>query len=134
MTPTDNVLTRERIEEILTAFEERDAATASEYWAEDGVFADPHYPEPAYRGPDEVRAALDWALENVVERPGLAVRNVWKDGETFAVEVDTHHTMQDGTEAAFPQVFVVEGEHGQVTRWRSYLPFPPPEDGTGPEE
>ena len=36
--------------------------------------------------------------------------------------------LQDGTEVDFPQVFIIESEHGQVTRWQSYLPFPPPAD------
>jgi ketosteroid isomerase-like protein len=51
-----------------------------------------------------------------------------EDDETFAVEVNTHHTMQDGAEVDFPQVFIIESENGQVTRWQSYLPFPPPAD------
>ena len=39
---------REQIEGALTAFEDRDAATASEFWAEDGVFIDPQYAESEY--------------------------------------------------------------------------------------
>lgn len=124
MAAHEDTLTREEIESVLRAFEDGDTASA----AEDGVFVDPYYPEPEYQGPEEIRAALDWALENVVERPGLTVRNAWNDGETFAVEVDTHHTMQDGIDIEFRQVFVVEGEGGEVTRWQSYLPFPPTGD------
>lgn len=120
-------LTRADVESVLRAFERCDPGTAAAFWAEDGVFVDPHYPEAEYRGPEEVRAALEWALENVVERPDLAVRNVWEAGETFAVEVDTRHAMRGGTEADFPQVFVVEGANGRIERWRSYLPFPPPD-------
>lgn len=125
---SEDTLTRERIDGVLTAFEDRDTERASAFWAENGVFIDPHYPEQEYRGPDEIRAALDWALENIVEQPGLTIRNMWKHEGTFAVEVDTHHIMQDGTDAKFPQVFIIEGERGQVTRWQSYLPFPPPTD------
>lgn len=128
MDANEETFTREQIEGVLTAFEDKDTMTASEFWAEDGVFIDPHYPKPEYRGPEEIRGALDWALENIVEQPGLAIRTVWEDGETFAVEVDTHHTMQDGTEVDFPQVFIIESEGGQITRWQSYLPFPPPAD------
>lgn len=92
------------------------------------MFIDPHYPEPEYRGPDEIRGALEWALENIVEQPGLTIRTMWEGDDTFAVEVDTHHTMQDGTEVDFPQVFIIETGNGQVTRWQSYLPFPPSAD------
>lgn len=128
MTQPDETFTRDQIEDVLRAFEERDAVAASEVYAEDGVFIDPHYPEAEYRGPAEVREALEWALENIVDRPGLTIRNVWEDDKTFAVEVDTHHTMKDGREVDFPQVFIIESEDGQVTRWQSYLPFPPPDD------
>lgn len=127
-TADEGTFTREQIETVLAAFENRDVVAASNIYAEDGVFIDPQYPDPEYRGPEEIREALEWALDNVVEQPGLTIRNVWEDGETFAVEVDTHHTMQDGTTAEFPQVFVIESENGQVTRWQSYLPFPPPAD------
>ena len=67
---------REQIEGVLTAFEDGDAATAPEFWAEDGVFIDPHYSESEYRGPDESQGALERALENIVERPGLTIRTV----------------------------------------------------------
>lgn len=126
-------LTREQIEDVLAAFEERDPASAAEMWAEDGVFIDPHYPEPEYRGPREVREALEWALENVVEQPGLAIRDMWGDGGTVAVEVETHHVTHDGTVREFPQVFVVEGDRGWVTRWQAYLPFPPPSSASANE-
>ena len=53
---------------------------------------------------------------------------MWEGYDTFAVEGDTHHLMQDGIEVDFPQVFIIESEHGQVTRWQSYLPFSPPAD------
>lgn len=124
----EDTFTRAQIEEVLAAFEDKDAVTASEVWAEDGVFIDPHYPEPEYYGPDEIQAALEWALENIVESPGFTIRNVCEDDETFAVEVETHHVAQNDTDREFPQVFIVEGENGQVVRWQSYLPFPPPAD------
>ncbi|MDS0477185.1 nuclear transport factor 2 family protein [Natrinema sp. 1APR25-10V2] len=126
MVANDDTLTREQIEDLLRAFEKGDTETAAAFWAEDGVFIDPHYPEPEYRGPDEIRRALDWALENIVEEPGLTVRKVWEDDGTFALEVNTHHLMQDGAEVDFPQVFVIESDAGAIARWRSYLPFPPP--------
>lgn len=128
MAGDEAALTRADIEGVLRAFEARETATAAAFWAADGVFIDPHYPEPEYHGPDEVRQALDWALENVVEQPGLTVRRVWEDDGAFVAEVDTHHRMQDGSEADFPQVFVVEGENGHIARWQAYLPFPPPSD------
>lgn len=127
-TADEATVTREQIETVLAAFENRDVVGASEIYADDGVFIDPHYPEPEYRGPEEIREALEWALDHVVEQPGLTIHNVWEDDDSFAVEVDTHHTMQDGTTAEFPQVFIIETDNGQVTRWQSYLPFPPSTD------
>lgn len=73
-----------------------------------------HYPEPEYRGSDEIREGLEWALENIVEQPGLTIRNLWKHNGTFTVEVETHHTMQDGTKAEFPQVFMSRHTAGRL--------------------
>ncbi|WP_268899497.1 hypothetical protein [Haloarcula nitratireducens] len=44
------------------------------------------------------------------------------------MEVDTRHRMHDGTTVDFPQVFIIENDNGQITRWQSYLPFPPPSE------
>ena len=85
-------------------------------------------PSPSTAVRTRFNGALEWALENVVGQPGLTISAVWEGYDTFAVEVDMHHLMQDGTEVDFPQVFIIESEHGQVTRWQSYLPFPPPAD------
>jgi ketosteroid isomerase-like protein len=126
MNGDEGTFSREDIEEVLRAFEDRDTATAAAAWAEAGVFVDPHYPEPEYRGPEQVREALDWALDNVVEQPGLAIRNLLTDDGAFAVEVDTHHVTHDDSVREFRQVFIVESEAGEITRWQAYLPFPPP--------
>jgi ketosteroid isomerase-like protein len=126
MSQDSDALSRTDIEDLLRAFEAGDTATAAAAWAADGVFIDPHYPEPEYRGPEQVREALDWALANVVEQPGLAIRTLLSDDGAFAVEVDTHHVTHDDTVREFRQVFVVESEDGSITRWQAYLPFPPP--------
>lgn len=68
---------------------------------------------------------LHWAPENVVIQPGLTDHRVWDDGDSCAVEVETYHTIQDGTEPDFPQVFIVEGTSGEITRWQAELPFGP---------
>ena len=129
---SNSTTTQEQIEGVIRAFENGDTETAADYWSEDGVFVDPHYPEPEYRGPAEIREALDWALEEIVEEPSISIRAMWEDmtSDSFAIEVETHHTMKDGTETDFPQVFIVESENGQIVRWQSYLPFPPPENET----
>lgn len=44
-TQTDDAFTRDQVEDVLAAFEDRDAEAASEIYAPDGVFVDPHYPE-----------------------------------------------------------------------------------------
>lgn len=125
MTTDNDLTTRDRIDKTLNAFEKRDAAAAASMYAENGVFIDPHYPEPEYRGREAIRKALEWALTNIVERPGFTVRNIVAEGDTCAVEVDTHHITTDGSEREFPQVFIVEGGIDGIRRWQTYLPFPP---------
>lgn len=118
--------TIEDIELIFEAWEDKDPVTPAEYWAEDGVYIDPHYPADAYEGPEAVQRALRSGLEESIEQPRLTVRNVWSEGESFVVEVRSHHTMKDGSEVDYPQVFVIEADEGSITRWRSYLPFSRP--------
>ena len=70
---------REQIEGGLTAFEDRDAATASEFWAEDGVFIDPQYPESEYRGPDEIRGRLSGRSRTSSSNPDSPFARCGKD-------------------------------------------------------
>lgn len=125
MTTDANHSTRDRINTALQAFENRDAVAAASTYVEDGVFIDPHYPEPEYHGRETIREAFEWALTNLVDQPGFTVRNVVREGDTCAVEVDTHHVAKDGSVQEFPQIFIVEGSQAGITRWRTYLPFPP---------
>jgi ketosteroid isomerase-like protein len=125
MSQDSDALSRTDIEDLLRAFEAGDTATAAAAWAADGVFIDPHDTDPEYRGPEQVREALDRALANVVEQPGLAIHTLLSDHGTVAVEVDTRHVTHDDAVREFRQVFVVESEDNSITRWQAYLPFPP---------
>lgn len=121
---------RDRIRGVLEAFEDKDADTVSDFFAEGGVFIDPHYPEPEYRGREAIREGFEWVFENALERPGFTIRNFWADEDSCAVEVDTHHATIEGTELDFSQVFVIETEDGLITRWQSYPPYGPPSEAT----
>jgi len=127
VTVEPNKNTRERIESALKAFESRDTAAAASAYAEDGVFIDPRYPAVEYRGRESIREAFEWALTNVVDHAEFSVRNAVGTGDDYAIEVDTHYVAKDGTEREYPQVFVVEGSEAGITRWQTYLPFPPDE-------
>lgn len=125
MTTEKNRSTRDLIETTLLALENKDAVAAASTYAEDGVFIDPRYPESEYSGRETILRAFEWALTNFMEQPGFRVRTVVVEGDTCAVEVDTHHVATDGSEWEFPQVFVVDGGPGGISRWRTYLPFAP---------
>lgn len=124
---SSETFTADDIDAVLWAFEARNPEQAAAHWADDGVFIDPHYPETEYRGRQAIADALAWALDTIVAQPDLTVRRRWGQDGDFAVEVETTHTMQDGTEADFRQVFIVETQAGEITRWQSYLPYPPPD-------
>lgn len=125
MTTDQDATTRERVETALKALEKRDAVAAASTFAEDGEFVHPQYPDSRYTGRETIRRALEWALANVVDHPRFTIRYFLARGGTCAVEVETRYVAKDGTDVEYPQVFLVEvGEEG-ITRWRSYLPFPP---------
>ena len=121
---------REYIEAVLGAFEQGDADDASAVFAEDGVFVDPRYPDEEYHGPEGVRRALEQGFESATERSRFIVRNFWSAETSCVVEVETYYRTADGSERAFPQVFVVEMDNGRVARWQAY-PSCSPHGGTG---
>lgn len=114
------------IHRIFEAWENKDPETPAEYWAKEGVYIDPHYPEAEYRGPEAVQRALESGLEESIAQPRLTIQHVWEDEDSFVVEVRTHHTLVDDTEVDYQQVFVIETRDGKITRWQSYLPFERP--------
>jgi ketosteroid isomerase-like protein len=123
------MIEREYNEAALGAFEAKDIEDASAVFAEDGVFIDPHSPNEEYHGPQGVRRALEWMFDNTIEQLDF-YRPQFLDGRDIVRHRSrTHQVTMDGSELAYPQVFVVEMDNGHVTRWQSYLPYPPAEKG-----
>lgn len=109
-------------------FERRDFENAAKAFAEDGVFIDPHYPEPEFRGHDEIREAFEWVFENVIDDIDLTIRNFWASGLTCAAEVETRQLMKNGSEHEFSQAFIAEfDDELRLVRLQAYLPYGPPE-------
>lgn len=110
---------------LLNAFMAKDKARVLAAFTDDGVLIDPHYPQPVMQGKDAIGAGLDFGF-GFIQQPGFAVRKTWADETSCVVEVDTHHTFINGTEAQFPQIFVFEFAGGLISRLQSYVPYPPP--------
>ena len=115
---------REVLRGLISAFEAKDLEAVMQYFADDAIFFDPHYPIPRMEGTAAIRRGMAWGLRNM-EKPGFIVRHFWSDGNMGAVELDTHHVFKGGMTAEFDQVFVFELQNGKLTRLRSYLPYPP---------
>jgi ketosteroid isomerase-like protein len=113
------------VEQLLRAVETKDIEAVLACFADDAVFFDPHYPTPEMRGKVAIRQGLEFAF-SVLKQPGFAIRHFWAAENDGALEVDTHHVMQDGVEAHFPQVFVFEMRGDLLGRFQSYVPYPPP--------
>lgn len=125
MTTDENQSILDRIDDALIALENRDAAAAASMYAADGVFIDPHYSTFEYYGRETIRETSDWVPTAIMERLGFPVRDFVEEGDTYAVEVDTHHIAKDGSEREFPQAFVVEEDDNGIRRRQTYLSFPP---------
>ncbi len=119
---TDN---RALIERLLRAFEAKNIQETVDCFAEDGLLVDPHYPEPTMRGKAAIQQGLEFAF-GMLKQPGFEIRHMWSHDQSGAVEVDTHHRLQDDSEARFPQVLVFETQNGLFTRVQLYVPYPPP--------
>lgn len=93
-----------------------------------GCSSTPHYPEPEFRGHDEIREAFEWVFENVIDDIDLTIRNFWASGLTCAAEVETRQLMKNGSEHEFSQAFIAEfDDELRLVRLQAYLPYGPPE-------
>ncbi|WP_336363662.1 nuclear transport factor 2 family protein [Halalkalicoccus salilacus] len=125
MTTDENQSIFDRIDDALIALENRGAAAAASMYATDGVFIDPPYSTFEYQRRETIRETFDRVPTDVVNRLGFPVRDFVEEGDTYAVEVDTHHIAKDGSEREFPQAFVIEENDNGTKRRQTYLSFPP---------
>ena len=119
------MLTLENIQAVFTTFEGMDLAKVMQYFADDAVLIDPHYQQSRMVGRAAIERGLRWGLGNMI-KPGFTVRQIWLNGPTAAVEVDTHHLFKGGMELRFEQLFVIESREGKITRMQAYVPYGPP--------
>jgi ketosteroid isomerase-like protein len=115
---------RRQVEQIFAAFEAKDIEAVMAQFADDATVTDPHYPIPEMAGKAAIRRGFEWALGNM-ERAGFNVVGIWSDGDSGAVEVDTHHVFKGGMEVKFTQIFVIELQDGLITRLHSFGPHRP---------
>lgn len=116
---------KEILDGLITAFTTKDLEAVMDFFTEDAILYDPHYPVPRMEGAAAIRQGMAWGLGNL-EKPGFNVRHFWSDGQNGAVEIDTHHIFKGGMEVTFEQVFVFELVDGKLKRLQSYVPYPPP--------
>lgn len=110
----------------LYALRAKDVGALLAQWADDGVFIDPHFPEPEMRGHAAIAAGHRWAFAGM-RRFGFTLHR-WFDGadaSSGAAEVATHHVLRTGRRLEFPQVFVVDSRDGLLTSLRAYEPYGP---------
>ena len=115
---------KQQVEQIFAAFEARDIEAVMAQFADDAIVIDPHYPIMEMKGKDAIRQGFEWALGNM-EQAGFKVLKVWSDGDSGAIEMDTHHVFKGGMEMKFTQVFVIELRDGLITRLHSFGPYRP---------
>ena len=122
-------ITQRDFETAMRAFENQQFDAAVSAFAEDGIFIDPHYPEPEFRGHDAIKGAFEWVFEHVIEDIDLTIQHFWTEELSCVAEVATRQVMRDGSEHEFSQVFVAEfNDTKQLTRLQAYLPYGPSTD------
>ncbi|MBE0587626.1 MAG: nuclear transport factor 2 family protein [Hydrogenophaga sp.] len=119
------MLTRENVDAVFAAFTSRDLVAVMRHFAEDAMLIDPHYPQPRMVGREAIERGLAWGLGSLV-KPGFTIRHIWLDGDTAAIEMDTHHVFKGGLALCFDQFFVIEARDGKITRLQAYVPYGPP--------
>ncbi len=117
---------RAQVESVLKAVEALDLKTVMQYFADDAVLFDPHYPRPKMIGKAMIEQGLTWGLA-AMQKMGFPIVNYWEDTEQgkVVIEVATAHVLKNGIQLNFPQVFVIELRDGLVTRMQAYEPYGP---------
>lgn len=127
MTAHENPTSCDPIQTALRALEKRDAVAAASAFAADGRLVDPQFPEGEYRGQEQVRTALEWALTNLVRQPEFEIRHFLEQEGTCALEVEAREVGSDDPAVRSRKAYFVEVGDDGITRWRSYLPYAPDE-------
>ena len=116
-------------ETAMRTFENQQFDAAVGAFAEDGIFIDPHYPEPESRGHETIKGAFEWVFDHVIDNVDLTIQHFWMEELSCVAEVATRQVMKDGSEHEFSQVFVAEfNDTKHLTRLQAYLPYGPSTD------
>jgi len=111
-------------QQLVASCEGKDMPAILALFADDAIMIDPHYPVAEMKGKAAIKQGLEWAFSNI-EKPSFAIRHVWEDVNSGAVEVDSFHVFRGGMKVKFPQVFILETRDGLITRLQSYPPHGP---------
>ena len=118
---------RALVDQLFAAVESKNVAAVLDFFAEDSVIIDPHYPTPRMADKAAMAEGLAWAF-GTLEKMGFTAVHYFEaaDGQSAAVEMDTAHRLPGGRPLNFRQTFVIETRDGRVTRLQSYTPYGPP--------
>lgn len=114
------------IQQSLIAVASKDVDAVLAFFAEDAVFIDPHYPRPRMEGKGEIADGFRWSFAGLTKM-GFTIDRFFPsaDGTSAAVEVTTDHVARGGMRLHFSQVFIIETNHGLISRLQSYVPYGP---------
>lgn len=115
-------------EQVIAALSAKDLNALLALMADDVTLFDPHYPTPLMQGHEAIRGNMAWAFGFLKEMHWTVLRS-WEAADSVVLEVATRHVAPDGSLITPPQVFVVDVRGGKVTRWQSFVPYPPPMPG-----
>lgn len=110
----------------LDAVVAKDADAVVAAFSEDGVFIDPHYPDPELRGRAAVTEGLRFSF-GAIKSFAFDDRRYFtsSDGSALVVHCSCHHVLPGGRRLDFPQVFVMDTVEGRISRWQAFEPYGP---------
>ncbi len=114
------------VQHVFKTAETMDVHATVALFAEDGVLADPHYPNPHMVGKAAIAEGLTWGF-GAMQKMGFPIVNYFEaeGGQCAAVEIATAHVLKTGMKLNFPQMFVLETRDGLLTRMQAFEPYGP---------
>ena len=117
---------RKTMDGVIEAIESKDVDLLLNYFADDAVLFDPHFPVSNMEGKSLIRCSYNWAFLSVKELCISIEREFTSsDGQSGVFELRTKYRSQTGRQQTFFQMFILEMKNDKILRLQVYTPSAP---------
>lgn len=111
---------------LLDAVVAKNLDAVMDFFAEDALLVDPHYPKTRMEGHAEIADGIRWGFSSL-KKFGFEIINIYPaaDGDGVVISVRTAHELPNGKPLNFPQLFLFEFEGQKIKSLQAYVQYEP---------